>query len=256
MQYNQSVFNALAGFMLKNHFVKQLCNSFIDLVPILAVVLVFQVLIIKQPIPDVISLIIGTLFVVLGLALFIQGLEQSLFPLGEAMAYAFARKGSLFWLLTFAFCLGFGTTVAEPALIAIAAEAADIASKGNIIAQGHEAKLSYAFGLRITVAVSVGFAILVGVLRIIHGWPLYYLIIGGYCGVVLITPFAPADIIGIAYDSGGVTTSTITVPLVTALGVGLATAIKGRNPMVDGFGLIAFASLTPMIFVMAYGAMR
>ncbi|MCX7068596.1 MAG: DUF1538 domain-containing protein [Methylococcales bacterium] len=242
--------------MLKNHFIKQLCNSFIDLVPILAVVLVFQVLIIKQPIADVASLIIGTLFVVLGLALFIQGLEQSLFPLGESMAYAFARKGSLFWLLIFAFCLGFGTTVAEPALIAIAAEAADIASKGNIIAHSTEAKSSYALGLRITVALSVGFAILVGVLRIIRGWPLYYLIIGGYCGVILITPFAPADIIGIAYDSGGVTTSTITVPLVTALGVGLATAIKGRNPMIDGFGLIAFASLTPMIFVMAYGVIR
>jgi len=242
--------------MLKNHFIKQLCNSFIDLVPILAVVLVFQVLIIKQPIADVASLIIGTLFVVLGLALFIQGLEQSLFPLGESMAYAFARKGSLFWLLIFAFCLGFGTTVAEPALIAIAAEAADIASKGNIIAHSTEAKTSYALGLRITVALSVGFAILVGVLRIIRGWPLYYLIIGGYCGVIIITPFAPADIIGIAYDSGGVTTSTITVPLVTALGVGLATAIKGRNPMIDGFGLIAFASLTPMIFVMAYGVMR
>jgi hypothetical protein len=172
------------------------------------------------------------------------------------MAYAFARKGSLFWLLTFAFCLGFGTTVAEPALIAIAAEAADIASKGNIIAHSSEAKSSYALGLRITVALSVGFAILVGVLRIIRGWPLYYLIIGGYCGIILITPFAPADIIGIAYDSGGVTTSTITVPLVTALGVGLATAIKGRNPMIDGFGLIAFASLTPMIFVMAYGVIR
>lgn len=242
--------------MLKNHFIKQLCNSFLDLVPILAVVLVFQILIIKQPIPDVVSLIIGTLFVVLGLALFIQGLEQSLFPLGETMAYAFARKGSLFWLLTFAFCLGFGTTVAEPALIAIASEAADIASKGNIIAQSSEAKASYALGLRITVALSVGFAILVGVLRIIRGWPLYYLIIGGYCCVILLTPFAPADIIGIAYDSGGVTTSTITVPLVTALGVGLATAIKGRNPMVDGFGLIAFASLTPMIFVMAYGVIR
>ena len=242
--------------MLKNHFIKQLCNSFIDLVPILAVVLVFQVLIIKQPIADVASLIIGTLFVVLGLALFIQGLEQSLFPLGESMAYAFARKGSLFWLLIFAFCLGFGTTVAEPALIAIAAEAADIASKGNIIAHSTEAKTSYALGLRITVALSVGFAILVGVLRIIRGWPLYYLIIGGYCGVIIITPFAPADIIGIAYDSGGVTTSTITVPLVTALGVGLATAIKGRNPMIDGFGLIAFASLTPMIFVMAYGVIR
>ncbi len=239
--------------MIEIRFIKQLFSSFLDLLPILAVVLIFQVIIIGQPIPDVTRLIIGTLFVILGLTLFIQGLEQSLFPLGEAMAYAFAQKGSLFWLLTFAFCLGFGTTVAEPALIAIAKEASNIASKGNIIEQTEAARDSYALGLRITVALSVGFAIVIGVLRIIRGWPLYYLIIGGYCGVLILTPFAPAEIIGIAYDSGGVTTSTITVPLVTALGVGLATAIKGRNPMIDGFGLIAFASLTPMIFVMAYG---
>ncbi len=239
--------------MIEIRFIKQLFSSFLDLLPILAVVLIFQVIIIGQPIPDVTRLIIGTLFVILGLTLFIQGLEQSLFPLGEAMAYAFAQKGSLFWLLMFAFCLGFGTTVAEPALIAIAKEAANIASKGNIIEQTEAARDSYALGLRITVALSVGFAIVIGVLRIIRGWPLYYLIIGGYCGVLILTPFAPAEIIGIAYDSGGVTTSTITVPLVTALGVGLATAIKGRNPMIDGFGLIAFASLTPMIFVMAYG---
>lgn len=242
--------------LFKNPFIKQLFSSFLDLAPILGVVLVFQVLIIRQPIPDIGSLIGGTLFVILGLTLFVQGLEQSLFPIGEAMAYAFARKGSLFWLLTFAFCLGFGTTVAEPALIAIAQEAASIAAKAGIIEPSDDAKADYALGLRITVALSVGFAILVGVLRIIRGWPLYYLIIGGYCGVILITPFAPPEIIGIAYDSGGVTTSTITVPLVTALGVGLATAIKGRNPMVDGFGLIAFASLTPMVFVMAYGVLR
>ncbi|MBL6985593.1 MAG: DUF1538 domain-containing protein [Methylobacter sp.] len=242
--------------MFKNPFIKQLFSSFLDLVPILAVVLIFQVFIIRQPIPDVGSLIGGTLFVILGLTLFVQGLEQSLFPIGEAMAYAFARKGSVFWLLAFAFCLGFGTTVAEPALIAVAQEAANIAGNAGIIEPTDDAKDGYALGLRITVALSVGFAILVGVLRIIRGWPLYYLIIGGYCGVIMMTPFAPPEIIGIAYDSGGVTTSTITVPLVTALGVGLATAIKGRNAMVDGFGLIAFASLTPMIFVMAYGMLR
>ncbi len=236
-----------------NLFVKRLLSSFMDLVPILAVVLVFQIFVIRQPIPNVASLVEGTLFVVLGLTLFIQGLEQSLFPIGESMAYAFARKGSLSWLLVFAFCLGFGTTVAEPALIAVTDEAAKIASQARIIEQTSSAKESYALGLRITVAFSVGFAILVGVLRILRGWPLFHLIIIGYCCVLVMTPFAPAEIIGIAYDSGGVTTSTITVPLVTALGVGLATAIKGRNPMVDGFGLIAFASLTPMIFVMAYG---
>lgn len=239
--------------MLRNRFIKQLFSSFLDLAPILGVVLIFQILIIGQPVPDVVNLIIGSLFVILGLTLFVQGLEQSLFPLGESMAYAFAQKGSLLWLLMFAFCLGFGTTIAEPALIAIAEEAANIASKGGLIAQTDVAKDSYALGLRITVALSVGFAILIGVVRIIRGWPLYYLIIGGYLGVIAITPFAPPEIIGIAYDSGGVTTSTITVPLVTALGVGLATAIKGRNPMTDGFGLIAFASLTPMVFVMAYG---
>lgn len=239
--------------MFNHPFLKRLFSSFLDLAPILAVVLFFQIVIIRQAIPDVAQLISGTLLIILGLSLFIQGLEQSLFPIGETMAYSFARKGSLFWLLTFAFCLGFGTTVAEPALIAVVDEAAEIASKANIIAQTDAARDNYALGLRITVALSVGFAILIGVLRILRGWPLFYLIIGGYSCVLVMTPFAPAEIIGIAYDSGGVTTSTITVPLVTALGIGLATAIKGRNPMVDGFGLIAFASLTPMIFVMAYG---
>jgi hypothetical protein len=239
--------------MLKNHFMKQLFNSFLDLAPILAVVLIFQVLIIRQPVPDVASLIMGALFVVLGLTLFIQGLEQSLFPLGESMAYAFARKGSLFWLLVFSFCLGFGAAVAEPALIAVAEKAANIASTGNVIEQTNTARDTYALGLRITVALSVGFAILIGVLRIIRGWPVHYPVFCAYGCVTVMTPFAPAEIIGIAYDSGGIATSTITVPLVTALGVGLATAIKGRNPMTDGFGLVVFASLTPMIFVMAYG---
>jgi hypothetical protein len=198
-------------------------------------------------------MIIGMVFVVLGLTFFMLGLEQSLFPIGESMANAFARKGSLIWLIVFSFCLGFGTTVAEPALIAITEEAAKIAHGAHLIADSDRAKEDYALGLRLTVATSVGFAIAVGALRIIKGWPLQYLIIIGYIIVIIITPFAPKEIIGIAYDSGGVTTSTITVPLVTALGIGLANSIKGRNPMTDGFGLIAFASLTPMIFVMAFG---
>lgn len=243
-------------FFSHNRFIKQFLNSCLDLAPILLVILVFQIFVIQQPIPDLANLILGTLFVILGLTLFMLGLETSLFPIGESMAFAFASKGNVFWLLIFAFCLGFGTTIAEPALIAVANEAAAVASEGELITNTSEAKNSYAFGLRITVALSVGFAILIGVLRIILNWPLHYLIIGGYFCIILMTPFAPKAIIGIAYDSGGVTTSTITVPLVTALGVGLATAIKGRNPVVDGFGLIAFASLTPMIFVMAYGMMR
>jgi len=240
-------------FNIKNKFIRQLVGSFTDLLPIFAVIFVFQIFVLQQAVPNLADIAIGTAFVVLGLTLFIQGLEKSLFPIGEHMAYAFAKKGSLFWLLTFAFALGFGTTAAEPALIAVADEAARIAADGGMIEITEKAKLSYALGLRFTVAASVGFAILVGVLRIIRGWPLHYLIIPGYIGVVLMTFFAPKEIIGIAYDSGGVTTSTITVPLVTALGVGLASAIQGRNPMTDGFGLIAFASLTPMIFVMAYG---
>lgn len=240
-------------FKVKNKFFRQLIDSVKDLLPIFAVIFVFQIFILRQPIPDLGDIAIGTVFVVLGLTLFIQGLEKSLFPIGDNMAYAFAKKGSLFWLMAFAFSLGFGTTVAEPALIAVANEAARIAAEGGMIDLSDSAKTSYALGLRYTVAVSVGFAILLGVLRIIRGWPLHYLIIPGYIGVVVMTFFAPDTIVGIAYDSGGVTTGTVTVPLVTALGVGLASAIQGRNPMTDGFGLIAFASLTPMMFVMLYG---
>lgn len=242
--------------MFKNRFIKQLFNSFLDLLPILAVVLIFQIFIIQQPVPDVLQLTLGMLFVIIGLTLFVLGLEQSLFPLGESMAHAFARKGSIFWLLMFAFCLGFGAAIAEPGLVAISHEAAKLASQGNMLDDTDAARAGYALGLRMTVAFSIGLAILVGVLRIIFGWPLYYLIIGGYCAVAIITPFAPADIIGIAYDVGGIATSTITVPLVTAVGVGLASAIKGRNPMTDGFGMIAFAALVPAIFVMIYGILR
>lgn len=228
-------------------------GSLRDLAPIVLVIAFFQLVVLQQPIPDIGNLLVGTLMVVLGLTFFIYGLEMGLFPIGESMAYAFARKGSLFWLLTFSFALGFGTTVAEPALIAVSQEAANVASVGGIIGTTEEAIDDYATGLRLTVAVSVGFAIVIGVFRIIKGWPIHFLIIGGYIGIVVMTGFAPNYIIGIAYDSGGVTTSTITVPLVTALGVGLSSSIKGRNPMIDGFGLIAFASLLPMIFVMGYG---
>lgn len=235
------------------NLIKFLLGSIRDLAPIIAVVLFFQLAVLQQPLPNVGQLMVGVVFVLLGLTFFIHGLEQGLFPIGESMAHAFAKKGSVPWLLIFAFALGFGTTVAEPALIAVAAEAAKVAADGNLINSTEVAMSSYANGLRMSVALSVGIAILLGVLRILKGWPVQWFIIGGYILVVIMTAFAPAEIIGIAYDSGGVTTSTITVPLVTALGVGLASSIKGRNPMIDGFGLIALASLTPMIFVMAYG---
>jgi len=234
-------------------FLKALLGSCKDLLPIILVIAFFQFAVLQQPMPNIGDILVGLALVVLGLTFFIYGLEMGLFPIGESMAQAFAKKGSISWLLTFAFCLGFGTTVAEPSLIAVAKEAAIVAASGGIIADTLESQLSYANGLRFTVAFAVGFAIVVGVLRILRGWPIQYLILGGYVIVVLMTIIAPSWIIGIAYDSGGVTTSTITVPLVTALGVGLASAIKGRNPMIDGFGLIAFASLTPMIFVMIYG---
>ncbi len=235
------------------HFLDSILSSVRDLLPIVLVVAFFQIVVIQQPFPEFARILVGFLLVVLGLAFFVRGLEQGLFPIGESMAFAFASKGNLFWLLLFAFALGFGTTIAEPALTAVAAEAAIIAAEGGVISSNKTALANYALGLRVTVAVSVGFAIVAGVFRIVRGWPIQYLIIGGYLGVVIMTAFAPPEIIGIAYDSGGVTTSTVTVPLVTALGVGLAQSIRGRNPMVDGFGLIAFASLTPMIFVMAYG---
>jgi len=232
---------------------RSLTDSAKDLLPIVGVIAFFQLLVLGQPIPNLLELLWGVLLVVLGLTLFVQGLKLGLFPMGENMAWDFAAKGSLLWLFLFAFALGFGTTVAEPALIAVAEEAAKVAAQGGMILDTMEARENYAEGLRYTVALSVGLAIVVGVLRILRGWPIQYLIISGYIGVVIMTAFAPEEIIGIAYDSGGVTTSTITVPLVTALGVGLAASIEGRNPMVDGFGLIAFASLTPMIFVMGYG---
>ena len=234
-------------------FFHALIGSCKDLLPIILVIAFFQFAVLQQPMPNIGDIILGLVLVVLGLTFFIYGLEMGLFPIGESMAQAFARKGSVFWLLAFAFCLGFGTTVAEPALIAVAKEAATVAATGGMINIDQASQISYANGLRYTVAFAVGIAIMIGVLRILRGWPIHYLILGGYILVVLMTMIAPTWIIGIAYDSGGVTTSTITVPLVTALGVGLASAIKGRNPMIDGFGLIAFASLTPIIFVMIYG---
>ncbi|AXH08940.1 permease [Malaciobacter halophilus] len=225
-----------------NFFLKLLRESFRDLLPIIVVILFFQLAII-QAVPDNwLSTAIGLTIVGFGLAIFLQGLEIGIFPVGEGLARDFAKNGTIAWILFFGFLIGFGTTIAEPALAVIADKAASISS-GRI-----DATI-----LRLVVAGSVGFAILLGVFRIIKGHPIHYYIIVGYVLVVGVTFFAPKEIIGLAYDLGGVTTSTVTVPLVAALGIGLATSIKGRNPVIDGFGLIAFASLTPMIFVQVYG---
>ena len=223
-------------------FLQLLKESFRDLLPIVLVIMFFQLAIIQSVPENWLSTAIGLAIVGVGLALFLLGLEVGIFPVGEGLASEFAHKGSTFWILLFGFMIGFGTTIAEPALIVIADKAAAI-SDGRI-----DATI-----LRTVVAFSVGFAIILGVWRIIKGHPIHYYIISGYILVVAATAFAPQEIVGLAYDLGGVTTSTVTVPLVAALGIGLASSIKGRNPVLDGFGLIAFASLTPMIFVQFYG---
>ncbi len=223
-------------------FLILLKESFRDLLPIVLVILFFQGAIIESVPENWMGTSIGLVIVGIGLAIFLLGLEIGIFPVGEGLASEFAHKGSTKWILIFGFLIGFGTTIAEPALVVIADKAAAISS-GRIDANF----------LRGVVAFSVGFAILLGAWRIIKGHPIHYYIIAGYVLVVATTAFSPSEIVGLAYDLGGVTTSTVTVPLVAALGIGLASTIKGRNPVLDGFGLIAFASLTPMIFVQIYG---
>jgi hypothetical protein len=225
-----------------------------DVFPILSLIVFFQVVVLKQPIPHVKRVILGGIFVVLGLALFIMGLEKALFPLGKIMANQLSDPSFLvnsgteittwsqyYWIYLFAAAIGFATTIAEPSLIAVAIKAGEVSS-GTISP----------FGLRITVAVGVAFALALGTFRIVTGTPLYIYIMVGYIIVIIQTIFAPKDLIALAYDSGGVTTSTVTVPLVTALGLELSGAVPGRNPAVDGFGLIAFASLFPIISVLGY----
>jgi hypothetical protein len=225
-----------------------------DVFPILSLIIFFQVVVLKQPIPHVKRVILGGIFVVLGLALFIMGLEKALFPVGKIMANQLSDPSFLvnsgteittwsqyYWIYLFAAAIGFATTIAEPSLIAVAIKAGEVSS-GTISP----------FGLRITVAVGVAFALALGTFRIVTGTPLYIYIMVGYIIVIIQTIFAPKDLIALAYDSGGVTTSTVTVPLVTALGLELSGAVPGRNPAVDGFGLIAFASLFPIISVLGY----
>lgn len=227
--------------------------TFLNIAPILGVIAFFQLFVIQQPFPELEKTLWGIVLVVLGLFLFIMGLESALFPLGERMAIQFANKGNVWWLIIFGFALGFSTTIAEPALALIADKAGKIAADSGAIANSVESMAFYESGLRLTIAFAVGIAIALGVVRIIKGWSLVWFILAGYGLIVIATFFAPEEIIGIAYDSGGITTSTITVPLVTALGIGLATALRGRNPLYDGFGLIALASLTPIIFVLVFG---
>lgn len=237
-------------------FAEILLVTLIDVLPIIILITSFQLLVLRQPIPHLRRLVVGGVYVVVGLALFLAGLEKALFPLGKIMAAQLSDPSFIsgadivnthagwkayYWIYLFAAMIGFATTIAEPSLIAVAYKANEVSA--GVISQ---------WGLRITVAIGVAIGISLGVFRIITGTPLYIYILAGYAIVIVQTMFAPKSIIPLAYDSGGVTTSTVTVPLVAALGLGLAEAVPGRNPALDGFGLIAFASLFPIITVMGY----
>lgn len=223
-------------------FLHQLLHALKNLLPIVLVVLFFQLIIFQTLPADPLSIAIGLFVVAIGIALFLLGLELSIFPVGKNLANQFARRGSLPLLMFFGFAIGFAAVIAEPALIAVA-EQAQLISDGRVDA----------LTLRLIVASSVGLVMALGVLRIILGWPIHWLMIGGYIIVLLVTFFAPEEIVGLAYDSGGVTTNIVTVPLIAALGLGLASSIKGRNPLTDGFGLVALAVMVPMISVQLYG---
>lgn len=228
-----------------------------DVLPIAGIIIGFQLFVLRQKVPHLKKVLIGFIYVLIGLTLFLVGLEEALFPLGKLMAQqltdpAFIRStvdvvGATLqwddykWIYLFAAAIGFSTTVAEPSLIAVAIKAQQV-SGGTITV----------WGLRTAVAIGVAIGIALGTFRIVTGTPLHYYIIAGYVVVVIQTAFAPRSIIALAYDSGGVTTSTVTVPLVAALGLGLASTIPGRSPLIDGFGLIAFASLFPIMSVMGY----
>lgn len=225
-----------------------------DVAPILILIVFFQLVVLKQPIPHLKRVVLGGVYVVLGLAFFLLGLEKALFPIGEIMATQLSDPSflgttageqldwkSYYWIYIFAALIGFSTTIAEPALIAVAMKANEVST--GTISQ---------WGLRITVAMGVAFALALGTFRIVTGTPLYLYIMGGYIVVIIQSIFAPKKLIALAYDSGGVTTSTVTVPLVAALGIGLSSAVPGRNPAIDGFGLIAFASVFPIISVLGY----
>jgi len=243
--------------MLWKDLWQTLLDTLGDVFPIAAIIVVFQFMVIRKPIAHPARVAMGFVYVLLGLTLFLVGLEEALFPLGRLMAAQLTHPAFIYggaaveihtlhwadylWVYIFAFAIGFSTTIAEPALLAVAIKAHQVSGGAIGI-----------WGLRMAVALGVAVGISMGTFRIVTGLPIHYFIIAGYLVVVIQTLFAPRMIVPLAYDSGGVTTSTVTVPLVAALGLGLAETVPGRNVLVDGFGLIAFASLFPMMSVMAY----
>ena len=235
-------------------------TTILDVAPIALIIFGFQIFVLRRPIPNLRNVLLGFAYVLIGLAFFLEGLELALFPLGKAMAAQLTDPGFILemkagarefvqelhwqdyhWVYIFSFAIGFATTIAEPALLAVALKANEVSGGAIGI-----------WGLRSSVALGVAIGLVLGTWRIVTGYPIHWFIIIGYVIVVIQTIFAPRLIVPLAYDSGGVTTSTVTVPLVAALGLGLATHVPGRSPIMDGFGLIAFASLFPMITVMAH----
>lgn len=239
-------------------FLDVFLSTVLDVLPIIALIAFFQLFVLKRKFPNLKKVVLGFIYVIAGLALFLMGLEQALFPLGDIMAEQLAKPDFIaewyhdpeswiayYWIYIFAFTIGFATTIAEPALIAVAAKASEVS--GKTVSD---------WGLRLTVALGVAFALALGTFRIVTGTPLYLYILVGYAIVIVQTVFAPKKLIPLAYDLGGVTTSTVTVPIVTALGLGLSQMVPDRNPAIDGFGLIAFASLYPIVFVLGYAQIK
>jgi len=237
-------------------FVDTLAMTVTDILAVVALLLFFQLVVLRRPLPNWRKIVVGFVFVLVGLTLFLDGLEMALFPVGKIMARQLSAPSFVFgtetapagaawhaygWVLVFGALIGFTTTIAEPALIAVSYKAQEV-TRGGL----------KQWGLRLAVAAGVSVGIAVGTFRIITGTPLEYYIMAGYVIVVIQTLFAPREMIALAYDSGGVTTSTVTVPLVTALGLGLTETVPGRDPVLDGFGLIAFASVFPMMSVLGY----
>ncbi|GAA1052355.1 DUF1538 domain-containing protein [Dietzia natronolimnaea] len=224
------------------HFAQEFRKALRNLLPIVAVVVAFQLLVFRRMPEDPLQLVAGLLIVGVGIALFLQGLDLSVFPVGKNLANQFTRRGALGLLLTFGFAIGFAAVVAEPALIAVA-EQAELISEGRIDG----------VVLRVVIAVSVGLVLVLGILRVLRGWAVHRILIGGYVVVLVATFVAPPEIVGLAFDSGGVTTNVVTVPLIAAIGIGLANSIRGRSALTDGFGLVALCVMVPMIGVQLYG---
>ncbi|MFN3601822.1 MAG: DUF1538 domain-containing protein [Dietzia sp.] len=224
------------------HFAQEFRKALRNLLPIVAVVVAFQLLVFRRMPEDPLQLVVGLLIVGVGIALFLQGLDLSVFPVGKNLANQFTRRGALGLLLSFGFAIGFAAVVAEPALIAVA-EQAELISEGRI----------NGIVLRVVIAVSVGLVLVLGILRVLRGWAVHRILIGGYVVVLVATFVAPPEIVGLAFDSGGVTTNVVTVPLIAAIGIGLANSIRGRSALTDGFGLVALCVMVPMIGVQLYG---